>query len=81
MFIINIVAATWFWLILSHPQTVQDVERENEQLCCNIPLLKSQSVRRAEKVTIYKTLIRPVVTYGAEVWTLLKGWQFLNEKF
>jgi hypothetical protein len=46
-----------------------------------LPLLKSQSVRRAEKVTIYKTLIRPVVTYGAEVWTLLNGWQFLNEKF
>jgi hypothetical protein len=46
-----------------------------------LPLLNSQSVRRAEQVTIYKTLIRPVVTYGAEVWTLLKGWQFLNEKF
>jgi hypothetical protein len=37
-----------------------------------LPLLKSQSVRRAGKVKIYKTLIRPVVTYGAEVWTLNK---------
>ena len=43
--------------------------------------VQSQSVRRAEKVKIYKTLIRFVVTYGAEAWTLLKGWQFLNEKF
>jgi hypothetical protein len=37
-----------------------------------LPLLTSQSVRRAEEVKIYKTLIRHVVTYGAEVWTLNK---------
>jgi hypothetical protein len=37
-----------------------------------LPLLKSQSVPRAQKVKIYKTLIRPVVTYRAEAWTLNK---------
>ena len=36
------------------------------------PLLKSQSVLRAEKVKICKTLIRPLATYGAESWTLNK---------
>jgi hypothetical protein len=37
-----------------------------------LPLLKNHSVLRAEKIKIYKTLIRPVVTYGVEVWTLNK---------
>ena len=35
-----------------------------------LPLLKSHSVLRAEKIEIYKTLIRPVATYGAESWAL-----------
>ena len=37
-----------------------------------LPLLKSQSALRAEKIKIYKTLIRPVATYEAEFWTLNK---------
>jgi hypothetical protein len=35
-------------------------------------LVNSHSVLRAEKIEIYKTLIRPVVTYRAEAWTLNK---------
>ena len=35
-----------------------------------LPLLKSPSVLRAEKIKICKTLIRPMATYGAESWTL-----------
>ncbi|XP_058811170.1 uncharacterized protein LOC131676058 [Topomyia yanbarensis] len=33
--------------------------------------LRSNRVRRRTKLTIYKTLIRPVVLYGHETWTML----------
>jgi hypothetical protein len=33
-------------------------------------LMKSTALNRSSKLTIYKSLIRPVVTYGCEVWTL-----------
>jgi hypothetical protein len=32
--------------------------------------LKSQSVYRKAKIIIYKTLIRRIITYGAEAWTM-----------
>ena len=33
-------------------------------------VLKSRNVSRNTKKRIYRTVIRPVVTYGAETWTL-----------
>ena len=33
-------------------------------------MLKSKRISRRSKLQIYKMLIRPVVTYGAETWTL-----------
>jgi hypothetical protein len=36
------------------------------------PILKSRSVSRMHKVKIYKTVIKPCVIYGAELWTLTK---------
>jgi hypothetical protein len=33
-------------------------------------LLKSRALNRSSKLRIYKSLIRPVVTYGCEAWTL-----------
>jgi len=37
-----------------------------------LPLIYNKSVLREGKIKIYKTLIRPVATNGAESWTLHK---------
>jgi len=37
-----------------------------------ISLFTSRILSRATKIILYKTLIRPVVSYGAETWTLTK---------
>jgi hypothetical protein len=36
----------------------------------NSQLLKSALLSRSTKIKFYRTLIRPVVTYAAETWTL-----------
>jgi len=33
-------------------------------------LMKARALNRSSKLKIYKNLIRPVVTYGCEAWTL-----------
>jgi hypothetical protein len=35
-------------------------------------MLKNRYINRGAKMQIYKTLIRPVVTYGCESWTMKK---------
>jgi hypothetical protein len=35
-------------------------------------LLRSKSISKNLKYQIYQTLIKPVVTYGSETWTLRK---------
>ena len=37
-----------------------------------IRLFRSRLLSRSTKIILYKTPIRPVVSYGAEVWTLTK---------
>jgi len=37
-----------------------------------ISLFRSRLLSRATKIILYKTLIRPVISYGAEAWTLTK---------
>jgi hypothetical protein len=37
-----------------------------------ISLFRNRLLHRATKIRFYKTLIRPVVTYGAETWTMTK---------
>ena len=34
--------------------------------------MRIEILSRATKIILYKTLIRPVVSYGAEAWTLTK---------
>ena len=38
-----------------------------------VNMLKAKSINRKYKVTIYKTLIKPVLMYGAETWVLSKA--------
>ena len=40
-------------------------------------LFSSRLLPRATKIVLYKILIRPVVSYGAEAWTLTKKEQAL----
>jgi hypothetical protein len=37
-----------------------------------ISLYRNRFLSRATKILLYKTLIRPAVTYGAETWTMTK---------
>jgi len=45
----------------------------NRPCAANHHMLKSKIIKRSAKIQIYKTLIRPVVTYGSETWTLTKS--------
>ncbi|PSN52615.1 hypothetical protein C0J52_14600, partial [Blattella germanica] len=38
-----------------------------------LPLMKSKDLSKNEKKKIYRTIIRPIVIYASETWTLLKN--------
>ena len=42
-----------------------------------ISLFRSRLLSRVTKIILYKKLIRPVVSYGAEAWTMTKKEQAL----
>jgi len=46
------------------------IQTVNKAYYANLQMLNSKIISKRSKLQIYKTLIRPVVTYGAEIWTL-----------
>jgi hypothetical protein len=54
-------------------ETIQDrIQAGNKAYYANQMMLKNMYINRGAKMQIYKTLIRPVVTYGCESWTMKK---------
>jgi hypothetical protein len=38
-----------------------------------LPTIKSRLANRKDKLRLYKTLIRPVLSYGCEAWTMTQS--------
>jgi F0F1-type ATP synthase alpha subunit len=49
------------------------IQARNRACAANYHMLKSKIIKRPVKMQIYKTLIRPVITYGSETWTFTKS--------
>jgi hypothetical protein len=66
----------WCALIGSDNSVEKEIKRRilagNRTYFVAISLFRGRLLSRATKITLYKTPIRPVVTCGAEVWTLTK---------
>jgi hypothetical protein len=53
-------------------ETQRRILAGNRTYFAAISLFKNRVLSRASKFLLYKTLIRPIVTYGAETWTMTK---------
>jgi hypothetical protein len=51
-------------------KTSERIRKGNRAYYANAKLLKSKLLKRSTKMRIYLTLIRPVVAYASETWTL-----------
>ena len=63
-------------LISNDNSVEQEIHRcilaSNRTYFAAISLFRNRLLPRATKIRLYKTLIRPAVTYGAETWTMTK---------
>lgn len=57
------------------------ITKGNRALYALHKTLKSKIIDKKTKVTVYKTLIRPVVTYGCETWTLTRRLEEMLDTF
>ena len=57
------------------------IQARNKAYYANLQMLKSKTISRRSKLQIYKTLIRPVVTYGAETRTLTAAEENVLRRF
>ena len=51
-------------------EIAEKIAKVNKAYYANSKLIKSKLLKENTKMKIYKTLIRPVVTYSSEAWTL-----------
>ena len=51
-------------------EIAEKIAKGNKAYCANSELIKSKLLKKYAKMKIYKTMIRPVVTYSLEAWTL-----------
>ena len=47
-----------------------EIAKGNKAYCANAKLIKWKFLKRNTKMKIYRMIIRPVVTYSSETWTL-----------
>ena len=51
-------------------EIAERIAKGNKAYYANAKLIKSKFLKKNTKMEIYKALIRPVVTYSSETWTL-----------
>ena len=60
---------------------IPDIILCNWSLYANKKLLTNKDLNAASKLQIYKTIIRPTVTYGCETWAMTITYWFLREGY
>ena len=51
-------------------EIAERIAKGNKAYYANAKLMKSKFLKKNTKMKIYKTMIRPVITYSSETWTL-----------